>query len=114
MQEDNPEAVEEKLIFFVPATDDEATRLIKSHSWSCSMCRYLVHERTLNLFLTNHYKHIQLVYVNRNYAYYKKNPLLTPLLNKSSLNKDVINNFHPMVQTALYELHSLAGIGCPK
>ena len=70
--EDNPDAMGNKLSVLVPATEDEVRGLInKSPSTSCSLDpvpTWLLKEY-LTCLPTNHYKHCQLVNVNRNCAF---------------------------------------------
>ena len=99
--EDNPDAVDDKLSVYVPAREDKVRRLInKSPSTSCSLD--LVPTWLLKDYLTCLLPTItNNIIVNLSMSTgivptTIKSALVTPLLKKPSLDKDVTNNFRPI------------------
>ena len=97
--EDNPDAVDDKLSVLVPATEDEVRRLInKSLSTSCSLDpvptwllkEYLTYLLPTITIIVNLSMAIGIVPTTMTSA------IVTSLLKKPYVDKDVMNNFRPI------------------
>ena len=94
--DENPCTVDDKLSIFLPATEDEVSRLVnKSPSKSCAL------DPVPTWFLKDHLDCLLPNIVNLSMSTgivptKMKAALVTPLLKKPSLDKDVMKNFRPV------------------